>query len=273
MEKSKAPYLYVLFAALLISLLIFIIPFTEKKEPPGRQSVSEEGVESKTNALDLSAYNILIRAEGAYGGSKTISSLKAIQMNTTSLLKSEGGETATEKAYYRFPNRMRSEAHIGAETYIQAYDNGMAWVMENGVVSDGDLRTREILRKSLKHFPNFLIQATDSASLAMIKGKSFIEGKPHYMIYVIDPDSDEFTLWIAMEDFLVKRIDYPVYAGTTEEHMRLDFLSFREKKGLKLPYKVNIFLNGILVQETTVLDYEINPSLPDSLFEKPGTAG
>ena len=266
-KKTKVPYLYILIAILLLTVLILIIPFTGRREEPDAIRQTQE--ETSGPETQPTARSILLTALDAHGGMKSISSLNSLKMTTTSSLGPDGRESARETAFYSFPGKMKSEASIGDNTYVQSYNEGSAWYVENGVASPGDRRMIEFLRRSLKHFPNFLIQATDSTAITMIKGKSFIDGKPPYIVYVIDGESDETTLWIDLDELHVSRMDYPVFAGEVEEHVRLDLLDYRKTDGILLPYRVRLYMNGLFAQETTILTYEINPGLNDSLFVSP----
>jgi hypothetical protein len=267
LRKAKVPYLHILFTVIILTILILIIPFTGQREAPDEFTTDVEDTLSEKS--EPTASDILTKVLQAHGGIEKISSIRSIKMTTTSLLGPEKNEYADEAAYYNFPDQMRSEAKIGTDTFIQTYSHGSAWLSENDIVGEADLRTLEILRRSLKHFPNFILQASDSVAIVMIKSKSFIEGKPHYTVFVIDKDSDETTLWIAFDDFLVKRMDYPVFAAETEEHMRLDFSDYRETGGIQFPHSVDIHMNGVLVQQTTVLSYDVNPPVPDSSYFVP----
>lgn len=263
--KTKVPYLPILITVFLLSLLIAIIPFTGKKERPEEEKAA--GKESGRG--EISSSSIITDAIKAHGGPEALGAMRTVRMKTASVLLTEGREHAEESAFYRFPDGMRSEARIGNDTYIQAYFRGAAWIMEKMEVQDADPGTSEFLRRSLKHFPNFLLAAVDPAAVTLMRGSSFIEGEALHTISVIDTESDETVLCISPDDYLVRRMEYSVFAGVTEEHVRLDLTDFHQHAGVVLPHKVNITMNGMLVQETNVLGYELNLPLPDSLFEKP----
>lgn len=263
--KTKVPYLSILITVFLLSLLITIIPFTGKKEQQEEEKTSGE----QSGEGEISSSGIITAAIKAHGGPEVLGTMRTLRMKTASVLLAEGRERAEESAFYRFPDGMRSEARIGNDMYVQTYFRGAAWIMEKGEVQEADRGTREFLRRSLKHFPNFLLAAADPAAVTLMRGTSFIEGKALLTISVIDTESDETILCISPDDFLVRRMEYSVFAGVTEEHLRLDLADFHQHAGVVLPYKVDITMNGMLVQETNVLEYELNLPLPDSLFEKP----
>lgn len=265
--KTKVPYFSILIAVFLLSLLIAIIPFSGKKERREETKIREE---PDATRADLSATDILSSAIKAHGGADALRGLRSVRMRTASTLLAESGEKAEENAFYRFPDAMRSEANIGGAIYIQAYFHGSAWIMSDGKVRDADPGTTEFLRRSLKHFPSYLLTAVDPSAVTLMRGTSFTEGKSLHTIAVIDAESDETVLCISPEDFLVKRMEYSIFAEVTEEHVRLDLSDFRQESGVILPYKVDITVNGVHVQETNVRHYDLNIPLPDSLFEKPG---
>lgn len=268
MNKLTAPYLYILIAILFLTVLILVLPFTGSKESGDESVLVTPGDEEAPD--DKSTIGLLMQAIEAHGGEEAISSIRSVRMSTSSYLGPGEEEDVLEEALYRFPDQMKSLARIGDTTYIQTYDRGTSWVMEGDSLFRGDMRTMEILRRSLKHFPFFLLEAIDSTSLVLAKDRSFVDGEPYHTVYVIDRDSDETTILISPDDFLIRRMDYPIFAGETEEHMRLDFLEYKKSGGVQLPHKVLIYIGGNLVQETKVLTYEMNPELADSLFEFPG---
>jgi len=268
MNKSKATYFYILIAILFLTILVYVLPFTGLREPGDKSAVDTPDTGIKSS--EQSAVNILRKALDAHGGRDKISGIRSVRMNTSASLGPEESNEILEEAFYRFPDQMKSEARIGQDLFIQAFNRGTVWVVEGDSVFQGDMRTIEILRRSLKHFPSFLLQAIDSTSLVLTKDRSFINGESYLTIYVIDRDSDETTLLLSPDNFLIRRMDYPVFAGETEEHMRLEFLDYKKISGIQFPHRVNIFIGGLLVQETKVLTYELNPQLPDSLFEFPG---
>jgi len=265
--KSSINYAYMLVAAVVLTVLVLVIPLTERVEETGEERASKESGEEVMEKLDPA--EIISRSIEAHGGRKKLSTLKTIRMSTSALIGTGKREHAEELAYYRFPDMMRSEARIGNESYVQAYDGERAWLLENGGVVDADARTTELLRRSLKHFPNFLLDAADSNAVLVEKGRSFIGGRPQYRIFVLEEDTDETTLWIDASDLLLRRMEYPIYAGESEEWIRLDFKKFSSVDGIILPYEVDIRVNGMLVQETTILDYRVNVPVADSLFARP----
>jgi len=269
MKSPKAPYIYILIAILALTILVLILPFTKSRQSGDKPPAVSPAALEEPGEQDI--ITILEKSLKAHGGRDALSSVRSLKMNTSSDLGPEEEEKILEEAFYRFPDQMKSEARIGKDLFVQAYDRGNVWVMEKDSVYQGDMRTAEILRRSLKHFPFFLLQAVDTTSLVLAKDRSFIDGEPYYTVLVIDRDADETTMLISPDTFLLRRMDYPVFAGETEEHLRLDFLDYSETGGVQLPRRVNIFIGGNLVQETKVLTYELNPQLSDSLFEPPGT--
>ncbi len=266
MKRKKIPYFYILVAICLLTILILVLPFTMREsEPP--PEVAEETAREPDG--ELTAGEIIERSREAHGGRKELLSLESVQLRTSSILGTQQAEHAEETAWYLFPDRMRSEARIGSTTFVQVYDRGSSWIREGEEISEADMATTEILRRSLKHFPTFLVRAADSTAIAIMKGRSFIDGKPQYRIHIIEQDADETTLWIDSSDYLLRRMDYPVFAGDAEQHMQLDFDSYEKREGIMLPNEVDLYLNGVLIQQTTVLEYRLNVGVPDTLLQRP----
>lgn len=264
--KTKVPYISILITVFLLSLLIAIIPFSEKKGlPEEKQAPSKQGATGR----ELSASGIITESLRAHGGADLLAALRSLGMRASSVLLGQGQEVAEESAVYRFPEGMRSEAKIGNDVYVQGYFRSTAWTRTGGEVRDADTGTTELLRRSLKHFPNILLYALDPAAVTLMRGTTFIDGKPYHTLSIIDAESDETILCISAEDFLIHRMEYSVFAGVTEELLRLDFRDFRAHAGVSLPHQVDITMNGMRVQETKIDKYELNLPLPDSLFEKP----
>ncbi len=197
-----------------------------------------------------------------------VNSLKIVSETTTTL---GGTKVVMRGVVYQKGNKIRSEnepiessSDIPKE-YLQKtvsiFDGKDLWV----ITSTGTQRIPMALGDVEKLKPiddlGWLKKYENDIKL---DGEEVVDGKPCYVIKVSNPVKivlylDKTSLeWVKSEQEV---------NGDKLVIKRRDFRPLLKGKDLMVPYEIEMLMNGEKVAETKVKEVEVNPSLPDSLFE------
>jgi len=94
-----------------------------------------------------------------------------------------------------------------------------------------------------------------------------IDGRPAFMIKVMDPAGGETQFGIAQDDYAILKVGFDTDRGW-HERIYSNFYSNPGEAWVQ-PGRVRLYYNGVKANEVIWTSYKINQGLPDCLFELP----
>jgi len=211
---------------------------------------------------------ILKKHTEALGGEEA---LKAINSSEAEFeIKVPGGLSGTQKSYFKYPNKLRSETDLKVIRSASAYDGQKGWIQ------DANGQIRELAGKELEGVATdiyfslygYLFPERAKGKVEYL-GREQSEGVNYHVLKVTPEGADPVKLYINPQTYLIdKTVTKPDIVEATTH-----FEDYKDVQGIKMPGSVHISSGDTTYDVNAKLIYaEFNPPLSDSLFLAPKPA-
>lgn len=211
---------------------------------------------------------ILQKHMEALGGEKT---LKAI---TSSVAEFEitvpGGITGTQKSYFKYPNKLRSEMDLKVMKGLSVYDGKKGWVLDpNGQVRE--LAGQELEGVTTEVYFNLYAYLFPERAKGQVEysGREEADGVNYHVIQVTPEGATPVKLYINPETYLIDRS-----VGRSDiVEVTTYYQDYKEHQGIKMATAFRSSTGDPTYDMTSkLMSVEFNPDLSEELFEPPTPA-
>lgn len=209
---------------------------------------------------DVTAEDILKKAIEAYGGEKTLATLKDIQLTGTVNVM---GQTLAYGQKNIFPNGFSTTVSMGGSPMMKQSKKDTAYEMQMpGGASTGELddAAKEEINTRAAFFTERYMLANAAYSYTL-KDKEQVAGKDAYVITIVSPKGSESTVYYDVESGLKvqeKRESASPMGG--QMNITTLFSDYKTFEGIKVPTKFTIDL-GQFSQDIVIDDVKVNQGL------------
>lgn len=223
---------------------------------------------------DLSATDIMTRAHEAAGG-ETWSRPKSLAMDGYAVFY-KGGQSVKHEHHrmWRVYDATKTDAHkVDGKVRIESILNGrpvinLSYDGETTYTPQGAQPKSESDKRWSSNFGFGVIRHALDAGYSLERlPDDLIDGKPAFMIKVMDAAGGETQFGIAQADYKILKVGFESPRGW-HERVYSNFYSNTGENWVQ-PGRVRLYYNGVKANEVIWTSYAINRELPDCLFVLP----
>lgn len=227
-----------------------------------------------TAHINLSAKDIMMRAHAAAGGT-TWTRPQSLAMDGYAVFYKNGMSAKHEHhRMWRVYYAAKTDAHsVDGKVRIESIQNGnpvinLSYDGQTTYTSQGPQSKSESDKRWSSNFGFGVVRhALDEGYNLERLPDDLIDGKPAYMIRVIDAVGGETQFGIAQSDYKILKVGFETERGW-HERIYSNFYS-NPKESWVQPGRVRLYYNGTKFNEVIWTSYSLNQDLPDCLFVLP----
>ena len=178
--------------------------------------------------------------------------------------------------YTKLPDKSRNEVgNRKKERDIVVFNlsTNEGWILE------GQKETKTATPEQMKEFKGMVKHSFDNIFRFRYKdpqNKLFYLGPGQgddvqsEMVQLLDPDNDTVTIYFSRASRLPTKIEYKSLSkrGVQQRHVE-EYSQWHEIQGVKMPLRIDSFVNGRKSSQLFPVKVTFNNNLPDSFFSKP----
>ena len=207
-----------------------------------------------------SGKEILDQTIEAMGGANLSNVNSSFMQMTTSVM----GMTMPTKSYKK-GDKYRLETNQMGQDVVVTFNGEKGWMKMGEQVMEMPAEKVDQTRSQTEPMINGFKDKINEEGIKIEKvGKSKIDGITAYHIKMTDKDGQVTHLYINSANYLIVKMT----ANSDKGELEILFKDYKDFDGVKVPVKTVIKASGMEIV-STIEDYQINPDLNDSLFEKP----
>ena len=219
--------------------------------------------------------NIIKHNIAARGGLQQIEKVHAIQMSGYATMN---GMNAPFTIMMERPGKLRIELHMQNNAIVQAYDGNVGWARipeDNGSIVRQMSPSEAQSLKDEADFDGPLIHYKQKGNKVVLLGNVTTNGIDSFKLLVTSPTGEKTTMLIDAHTYnITSEITHKKVAGTNpvSSHMakiETNYSDFKHVQNLVLPYSIETVVDGKRISALKINNIQLNPELPDSLFEMP----
>lgn len=161
---------------------------------------------------------------------------------------------------------------LGDSKYAIGYDGSKGWILSNGEIQDPpDPETMDAFKKAHLHSYETLLRFKENdAKLEYVGTKEF---SPNNALDIIDltlPDGTQTRYEVSRKFRRVIYLGYedrPINSEAKPVRYRLYFKDFRVIQQTLVPFEIQVFRDGVLIEERKVLEAAYNVQLDEAAFK------
>lgn len=202
----------------------------------------------------------------AKGGLEKIRSIQTIKQ--TGHMSMQGVE-GTLTVYGKRPNMVRQEIALGNQTVINAFDGTTAWIVNPlaGSTAATELSgPQAAVIKEQSDFDGPLVDYQKKGYKIELMGTETLNGRQVYHLKLTNSAGQIQHYYLDAETGLEARVVSDTGLGRLEQQLS----DYRDVSGVKMPFSVKTFVNGLPMGQITVSTVEVNVKLDDAMFRIPG---
>lgn len=195
------------------------------------------------------------------GGADRVSGLQRYEMKGTI---TRNGESLPMKVWWKYPNKLRVEIGTGDKMTTSIYDGETAWVIEPGPWGKEPAGMAPGFRELCARQADFggpLVSPEKKGIKVIPDSKTW--GDAGYLFHIERADGKKDKLFIDPNMRLPKTETYQVDSDTYAE---VRYSKYRRSEGFAVPFHIERFIDGKLVEVIELSEFVIAPEKPDSHF-------
>lgn len=251
------------------------VPGEPPQSPPVRPAA--DPVRTKIpDARPSDADAILARAVGAAGGADALKRIRTVRATALTTLHTPEGPLQTRTTtWVEYPSRVRVEALTPTGLFIQAYNDGHAWIQDAKGARDAPDAMRDAFAVSARRDWIALVRAAVEKRLSArtIPASTGTAGRPLVGLELSGEDLPATRLYIDAETAELARLVYDTAGPRGKETTTEVFSDFRQVEGVAVPFKAVVQRDGAPLLERTITGLVFNDPIPAAVFEKPRGTG
>lgn len=220
---------------------------------------------------DLSAEDIAMAAVDAAGG-EALDAVRTVRRRAEMHLEGEmfGVLDGTWEIAFVPGQRGFQRADFGSDATTTGWDGARAW--EESGTGLRDLNAEEIaLNRWVWELSPLHALARDSRLGSFERAADeVIDGVVHYVLASTDEQGPQTRIYVSSETRLVSRLSASIFIAMLGRCAVVnDYADYRELESVMLPQTASQVIENLWVYRATFTETEIDPELPESLFEYP----
>lgn len=167
------------------------------------------------------------------------------------------------------PGMVRQELNLAGQTLVVAYDGTTAWKVDPLSGSDAPVTVDGSEAEAIRDDADFdgpLVDHKSKGSTIELVGSETIDRRPVHHLKVTGPDRRVTHIYLDVETGLEARIVSQVGPRTVTH----EFSDYRDVNGVKVPFAIRTLNNNALEGQVIVDRIELNVTLDDAIFRRPG---
>jgi hypothetical protein len=195
------------------------------------------------------------------GGSDRVSGLQRYEMKGTI---TRNGESSPMKLWWKYPNKLRVEIGTGDTKTTSIYDGQTAWVIEPGPWGKEPAGMAPGFRELCARQADFggpLVSPEKKGIKIVPDSKTW--GDAGYLFHVERSDGRKDMLLIDPNMRLPKTETYQIDGDSYAE---VRYSKYRRSEGFAIPFHVEKFIDGKLVESIDLSEFVIAGEMPDAHF-------
>jgi zinc protease len=214
---------------------------------------------------------LLKTARQAMGGA-SLMGVKGLTTSANLAVSTPQGELSLKtEATLMWTGRLLNKMSTPMGEMLQGYDGQTLWMKTpQGVRELGAAQKADVETSFLRHTISLLQNFDQPGWSAQALGTAQMDGKTAEGVAVSNPARKvQVKLWIdPASNLVVKKAYTGALMGPPSEVEEI-YSDYRETSGVKMPFKVVLFRDGKKYGEQTNTEIKINPSVPESAYQKP----
>jgi outer membrane lipoprotein-sorting protein len=179
--------------------------------------------------------------------------------------------------YQERPSKVRSEVEVNANgmemEIISGYDGTVGWAI-NPMAGGGVQEVPEEQMGSMKNQADMdgpLVDYADKGNMIEYVGEEEVNGVNTHKIKLTQADSSETFLFFDPETHMQVKSEGigPNPMTGAEAQVETFYADYREVEGVMRPFKIEMKIDGQVMQMITMMTVEANQDIDDTLFAKP----
>ncbi len=187
-----------------------------------------------------------------------------IAMKTEVSAEGPNGKMNAEQDVYKKGGKVRIESYMpspqgGKPSLVSTmiYDGKNGWL----VTPQG---TRKLSAQEADRLKTEDKWWSGISSRARVAGEEKVDGKEAYIIEIKEQKNSPATkIWVSKDGLVLLKAESDTSQGKAE----WVFSDFHPVKDWQIPYRTEMLVDGKPVSVSRIKSFEVNPGLPDSLFE------
>jgi len=231
---------------------------------------------------DKKALEIVHRTIAAYGGEASVYLLRQKgQLRGFVKAYLEDGSTREGEITIRFLHRLEKQDELrqielrfpNAPTLTITYDGERVWGTENGAPIVLRLRTEAAFRAELKHNYETLLRYREYKAEVKYVGREKRSGIDVDVLDLTLPDGATTRYFISARTFRILHIEYDVSVPLVGKPIRFrdSFYDFRVVQTTLVPYRIERYEDGRLVQEIRFTEVAYGVQIEEAQFRLSGS--
>lgn len=203
----------------------------------------------------------------AKGGVEKLHAVQTVKQ--TSSLNMQGTEGLIT-VYGKRPNLLRQEVNIGGRTVINGFDGVTPWIV-NPLVRGGDRPIAvtgpqaQLIREQSNFDGSPLLNYKALGYRVELMGEETINERKVYHLRLLDKTMHVQHCYLDAETALEAKLVSDNETGSLSQ----EFSDYRIVEGIKVPFMIRTFFNGVAQSTITVTKVEFNVAIDDSVFKMP----
>ena len=170
------------------------------------------------------------------------------------------------------PDKMRMEAEIQGNKFVQAYNGKDGWAIMpwTGSTDPQPLTDDQVkLLEQEADIEGDLYNWKEKGFDVTLEGSDEMEGTPVFKIKVVKPSGNDYTYYIDKDNYVVLREDARVKVQGTPIESSTYYSNFKSVDGMIMPFSIESKMNGQVTSQITIDSVEVNQNIDDSMFDMP----
>lgn len=195
------------------------------------------------------------------GGSDRVSGLQRYEMKGTI---TRDGQAQPMKVWWKYPNKLRVEIGRGDNATTAIYDGEMAWVIEPGPWGKEPAGMEPGFREICARQADFggPLVSPEKKGIKIVPDTK-VWGDAGYLFHIERADGKKDKLLVDPNMRLPKTETYQI---DSDSYAEVKYSKYRRTEGFAIPFHVERFIDGKLVEVIDLDEFVIAPEMPDAHF-------
>jgi hypothetical protein len=172
------------------------------------------------------------------------------------------------------PDFVRVEGTFQDLTFVQTYNGKEGWSLNPFAGSTTPQPFTDDQIKSVRYqadMDGMLWNWKEKGYTVTLEGKEDMEGTSCFKVKLVTKESDSFTYYLDSDSYIMLRTNSNIKIQGNDSESDSYYSNYMQVEGIAIPGKVDVKMNGQLIQTIITDKVDVNIELDNSLFEKPAT--
>lgn len=217
------------------------------------------------------AKEVVARAAMASGGLAALRNVKTIRATASTVMATPDGPLqVTTRTFVEYPGRMRVDATLPGGEITQTYSDGTAWIKDPTGIRDAPTAMRDDFAQSVRRdwVALFVAAADDRVMGRRLPDDKGLGGRPLHVVALWGEDLSPVRMAVDAGTARIAWLSYQSAGPGGLATITETFGDFRAVGGIQVPYTAVVRRDAVLLLERTLIDVQVNVSVPPAFFDK-----